>query len=194
MNCDSSLPSRKVRPRTTEKEGLGDSGGKVKGWDRQAGGRSGGGRMTGRRTTNSFLGGDDGGRIQGEDMRSRTDQMEGGAREKTGGAGQIRWREEPGRRQEGLGAGGVRWDPGRSNGGLDGGKCHGGARVDDSRGPTDGGRAGGDVVRGGDGEPKSQGNAEDPEGNKANAEADDSSNQGGGRDPEGFGAAGRTEG
>ncbi len=81
----------------------------MKGWDRQAGGGSGGGRMTGRRTTNSFLGGDDGGRIQGEDMRSRTDQMEGGAREKTGGAGQIRWREEPGRRQEGLGAGGVRW-------------------------------------------------------------------------------------
>ncbi len=29
--------------------------------------------------------------------------------------GRWRWREEPGRRQEGLGAGGARWDPGHSH-------------------------------------------------------------------------------
>jgi len=42
-----------------------------------------------------------------------------------------------------------------THGGADGERSHGGGRADNSRGPTDGG---------GDGEPMSQGDTEDPEG------------------------------
>ncbi len=64
-------PSRKGWPRTVEKEGLGDSGGMVKGWHRHAGVGSGGGRTSGRRSTNRIQGGDDGGRSQDGDRRSQ---------------------------------------------------------------------------------------------------------------------------
>ncbi len=49
------------------------------------------------------------------------------------------------------------------HGGADGGRSHGGGRAADSRGLTDDGRAGGGGARGGDGEPMSQGDGEDPE-------------------------------
>ncbi len=45
-----------------------------------------------------------------------------------------------------------------THGGADRGRSHGGGRDDISRGPTDGGGAGGRGARGGDGEPMSQGN------------------------------------
>ncbi len=44
-----------------------------------------------------------------------------------------------------------------ARGGADGGRSHGGGMAADSSGPTNGGGAGGGGVRGGDGEPKSQG-------------------------------------
>ncbi len=100
-----------------------------------------------------------------------------------------RWREEPGRRQE---------KPSRTqataikatHGGADRWRRHGGGRADDSRGPTDGGRASGGRARGGDEEPMSQCNGEDPEGQ---GRADGSGDRGGGGDLAGHGGAGETE-
>ncbi|KAL1261521.1 hypothetical protein QQF64_006786 [Cirrhinus molitorella] len=51
-----------------------------------------------------------------------------------------------------------------AHGGADRGRSHGGGRADDSSGPTDVGGAGGGGARGGDGELKIRGDAEDPEG------------------------------
>ncbi len=52
-----------------------------------------------------------------------------------------------------------------AHGGADGWRSHGGGVAADSMGPTNSGRAGGGGgARGGDGKPKSQGEAEDPEG------------------------------
>ncbi len=48
--------------------------------------------------------------------------------------------------------------------GADGERSYGEGRAADSRGPTDSGVAGGGGVRGGDGEPMSEGDTEDPEG------------------------------
>ncbi len=102
----------------------------------------------------------------------------------------IRWREEPGRRQEPVGT----QIPAMmaAHGGADGERSHGGGRAADSRGPTDGDRAGGGGGGDGDGdgEPTSQGDAEDPE---SQGGADDSGDRGEGRDPEGHGGAGATE-
>ncbi len=57
-------------------------------------------------------------------------------------------------------------------------------------GDDDGG-AGGDGARGRDGEPMSQGDREDPEGQ---GRADGSGDRGGGRDPEGHGGATEDQG
>ncbi len=51
-----------------------------------------------------------------------------------------------------------------AHGGADGGRSHDGGVTADSMGPTNGGGAGGGGARGGDREPKSRGEAEDPEG------------------------------
>ncbi len=51
-----------------------------------------------------------------------------------------------------------------THGGTNGGRSHGGGRPDNSRGATDSGRAGGGGAQGGDGEPTSQGDEEDLEG------------------------------
>ncbi len=58
---DNSPLSQKVRPRATEKEGTGDSGGMAKGRQpaEKSGGGSGGGQTTGWRTANGVQGGDD---------------------------------------------------------------------------------------------------------------------------------------
>uniref|UniRef100_A0A671SXJ8 mitogen-activated protein kinase kinase kinase n=1 Tax=Sinocyclocheilus anshuiensis TaxID=1608454 RepID=A0A671SXJ8_9TELE len=55
-----------------------------------------------------------------------------------------------------------------THGGAEGGRSHGGGRADDSRGLTDGG----------DGEPMSQGDGEDPEGHRAGGQRDESANPG----------------
>ncbi len=98
--------------------------------DKSRGG-SGDGRTTVRRTTNRFQGGDDGGRTQGEDRREQEQEEPGGTLTTAMKA---------------------------THGGADRGRSHGGGRDDISRGPTNGGGAGGRGARGGDGEPMSQGN------------------------------------
>ncbi len=102
---------------------------------------------------------------------ARADQMEGGAREKTGKS----W---------------SRRSPMAAHGGADRGWSHGGGRADSSRGLTDGGGAGGGGAWGGDREPMSQGDAEDPEGQGG---ADGIGDWGRGGDPEGRGGAEATE-
>ncbi len=73
-----------------------------------------------------------------------------------------------------------------AHGVADGGRSHGGGMADDSRGPTDCSGAGGGGARGRDGEPMSQGDGEDPEGQ---GRADGSGDRGGGGDPEGCNGA-----
>ncbi|KAL0150680.1 hypothetical protein M9458_053984, partial [Cirrhinus mrigala] len=90
------------------------------------GGGSGRGRTSGRRT-NKVQGGSNGGRSQRGDRRDLE-------------------QEEPGETQAAAMT--------VAHGGADGGRSHGGGRADDSRGPTDGGGAGG--ARGGGGETKIQ--------------------------------------
>ncbi len=105
---------------------------------------SGGVRTPGRRTTNRVQGwddgvrsqgGSDGGRSQGEDRQEQ---------------------EEPGGTQATITM--------VAHGGADRGRSHGGGMAADYRGPTNGGGAGGGGARGSDREPKSQDEAEDPEG------------------------------
>ncbi len=122
----------------------------VKGWlENCKGGGFGGGRTSRRRTTNRVQGGDDGGRSQG-------------------GNRMIQGRSDEGRSQEGLGAGGARQDSGHSHNcgpwwsrrredlwWSKGWRLQGANRWWRSRwwrSPSE------------DGEPMSQGNTEDPEG------------------------------
>ncbi len=80
-----------------------------------------------------------------------------------------------GRRLEGSRAGGAWQDQATAmmmaHGGADGGRSHGGVMAADSMGPTNGGGAGGGGARGGDGEPTSQGDAEDPGGGRVEPRA-----------------------
>ncbi len=73
---------------------------------------------------------------------------------------------------------------------VDGGWSHGGGRADDSMGSTDGDDTDGGGAQGGDGEPQSQGDTENPEGQ---VRADGSGNLGGVGNPEDRGRAGATE-
>ncbi|KAL1248940.1 hypothetical protein QQF64_022258 [Cirrhinus molitorella] len=73
-----------------------------------------------------------------------------------------------------------------AHGGADRGRNHGGGRADDSRGPTDGGGAGG--ARGG--EPMIRGDTEDPEGQGG---TDGTCDRGRGGDPESRKGAGAVE-
>ncbi len=82
------------------------------GWKKGIGEDSGGGRMTGRRTTNRIQGGDDGGRSQGGNSRSQ----EGDRRDLE--------QEEPGGTQATAMM--------AAHGGADGARSHGGGRADDS--------------------------------------------------------------
>ncbi len=69
---------------------------------------------------------------------------------------------------------------------ADGGRSHGGGKADDSRGMIDGGLAGGRGAQDKEGEPRSQGDGEDPEGQGG---AVGSGDQGIDEDPEGRGGA-----
>ncbi len=95
---------------------------------------------------------------------------------------------DKGRYGGGLRTGDIKRLVGRQAGRQYWGRSHGGGRADGSRGLTDVGRAGGGLARGGDGEPMSQGDAEDPEGQGG---ADGSGDRG--RDPEGHSGAASTE-
>ncbi len=98
------------------------------------GGGSGGGGTPGRGPTDRDQGGDEGGRSQGRDRRDPEQEAH-------------RWTQATAMM---MAHGGAR------------GRSHGGVIAADSRGPTNGGGAGGGGAR--DGEPMSQGDAEDPGG------------------------------
>ncbi len=129
------------------------------------GGGLGRGRVetTGRRTTNRVQGGSDGGRSQNGDRKGLE-------------------QEEPGGTQATVTM--------VAHGRADGGRSHGGGVGADSMGPTNGGGAGGGGARGGDREPKSQGEAEVPEGQ---GRAGGFGDRGVGGAPECHGGAGATE-
>ncbi len=73
---------------------------------------------------------------------------------------------------------------------ADGGRSYGGGMTADSRGLTNGGKAGGGGAQGEDGEPKSKGDWEDP---WDQVGPDGAGGRGGDGDPDGRGGAGATE-
>ncbi|KAI2644202.1 ABC transporter NFT1 [Labeo rohita] len=105
-----------------------------------------------RTTTNGVQHGDDGGKGQGGNRRNQGGP-DGGTSQ--GDARRDLEQEEPDRTQ----ATAIMM----AHGGADGRRSHGGGRANNSRGPTDGGGAGGGGARSGVGEPKIQGDDEDPE-------------------------------
>ncbi len=78
----------------------------------------------------------------------------------------------------------------RPQGGVKGGRCHGGEGLGDTLGMTDGDRANGRGAQDGAEQTESQGDMEDLEGQGG---AEGSGDRGRGRDPEDRGGAGATE-
>ncbi|KAI2666637.1 hypothetical protein H4Q32_010550 [Labeo rohita] len=144
------LLSTEARPRAENKNKGVDVG-----WQQKVcvGGGSGGGQTPGRRTSNKVHGGDDRGRSHEED-RGVQGGSDGGRSQ--GGDRTDPEQEEPGETQATAMM--------AAHGGAGGERSHGGGRADDSRGPTDGGGAGGGGPRGEDGESMILGDTKDLEG------------------------------